>query len=239
MTIEDSVGKSFGRLTILKSTTKGNCLCRCVCGNEKEILFYRIKIGVSKSCGCLRKEVTSRRSKKHGGSGTKLHGVWFGIKTRCYNKNSEGYKFYGLKGVGVCNEWKDDFSKFRDWALENGYREGLTIDRINPNKNYEPENCRWITNQEQAANKRDSLFVNYKGETLCLTDMCKKHGLNHVNVRQYRNKYKITPLEAFIDFMLRGELGMEGLGRPTQDQLLNLMFAKDRWLKENGKDDFE
>ena len=128
-----------------------------------------------------------RFTKKHGMRHTKIYYVWCGMKLRCYNKNSKSYKNYGSKGIKVCDEWKNDFFKFYEWAIDNGYKEGLTIDRINNNGNYEPSNCRWITRAEQNRNYSRNHYLTYKGETLCLTDMANKYNINE-SVLLYRIK---------------------------------------------------
>ena len=158
------IGQRFGRLVVLeKAERRGHdrCwLCRCDCGNEKLIPKSCLKSGGSRSCGCLRKELTRARQinnphKKHGDAVVfgpdrkrlKLYITWTGIKYRCQNPNTANYKWYGGKGVALCDSWHD-YRNFREWALSHGYREGLTIDRIDSDGNYAPENCRFITQSE-------------------------------------------------------------------------------------------
>lgn len=126
----------------------------CSCGNKKEIIMSSVKSGKTKSCGCLRARETGERRKKHNLSKTKLYNVWSHMKSRCYNVNNKAYKDYGERGISTCNEWKDDFIVFYNWAIKNGYKESLTIDRENNDGNYEPDNCRWITRAEQNKNRR-------------------------------------------------------------------------------------
>ena len=106
------------------------------------------------SCGCYNKELVKKVNVKHNMSYSKLYKVWQGMKTRCYNPNFIYYCNYGSRGITICNEWLNDFKSFYDWAIDNGYKEGLTIDRINNDGNYEPSNCRWITRAEQNRNQR-------------------------------------------------------------------------------------
>ena len=134
-----------------------NCICDC--GKEHIADGASMKNGTTQSCGCLHDEMfESTRTKyryKHGEANqNRLYRIWKGMKGRCYVKTNTAYKNYGAKGVTICDEWKNNYSSFKDWALANGYEDGLTIDRIDPFGNYEPSNCRWSTYLEQAHNKR-------------------------------------------------------------------------------------
>jgi len=113
----------------------------------------------------------------HNGKGTRLYRIWKIMKTRCYNKNFHKYPRYGGRGIVVCEEWKNSFISFRNWALENGYADNLTIDRINNNGNYEPSNCRWVTNKIQANNRVSCHLITYKGETHNITEWAEKLGM--------------------------------------------------------------
>lgn len=154
----DLTGERFGRLTVVsRNGSKGNSAtwnCKCDCGNDCVITHRELVSGDTKSCGCIRKE--RNNNTKHGQRWTRLYGVWSGMKQRCSNPNNHAYRYYGAKGVCTCEEWQKDFMVFYDWAMSNGYRKNLTIDRINPFGNYEPSNCRWISLSEQAKNKRNS-----------------------------------------------------------------------------------
>ena len=155
--IYDILGEKFNRLTPIEELPKykGNRTyykCKCECGNETIVSRCNLVGNQVKSCGCLRKENTSKMFSKHKYSSEKLYKVWKSMKKRCYNKNCKDYKYYGQLGIIVCEEWKD-YLNFRNWAYTNGYSESITyndktIDRINPYGNYEPQNCRivdWIT----------------------------------------------------------------------------------------------
>jgi hypothetical protein len=115
------------------------------------------------------------RSRKHNGTGTRLYEIWKGMRKRCYCSNRKEYKDYGAKGVRVCSEW-DEFPNFRDWAMENGYADDLSIDRINPYEGYSPQNCRWVTRKEQENNKRNSVFITFNGETKTVTQWAETYG---------------------------------------------------------------
>ena len=184
----DLTGQRFGRLVVQKKdetrTKYKYWVCLCDCGVTKSILEGSLKQGYTKSCGCLNAEnIKKTKWKSHGGSDTKLYKVWQGMKCRCYAKNATKYKQYGGRGITVCDEWKDDYGAFQAWALANGYREGLTIDREDVNGPYSPENCRWTTNKEQQNNRRDNLMITYNGKTQTLTQWAEETGINEMALR--------------------------------------------------------
>lgn len=158
--VNDIVGKKFYRLTVLSYHDRVNnsdrYLCRCDCGVEKVIIrnnFVRTKGSITKSCGCLNLEKSFTAFKTHGMTGTRLHRVWCSMLQRCSDPNANRYKNYGERGIIVCEEWKNDFVVFKDFALANGYKDNLQIDRINNDGNYEPSNCRFVTNQQNSLNR--------------------------------------------------------------------------------------
>lgn len=175
----------FGRLTIIKTYYKQMktrkrkfALCKCDCGNNIEVRYDCLMNDNTKSCGCYNKD----RITKHGKYGTKLYKAWRGMKDRCYNIHDNHYKDWGKRGIKVCNEWIDDFQAFYKWAVDNGYRSDLTIDRINVNRNYEPDNCRWVDMKTQNRNKRNTKYITYKGETKSLAEWCEVYNSNYQKV---------------------------------------------------------
>lgn len=156
----DLAGRRFGRLTVVEYAGSSCFKCRCDCGKEVVISTDRLNSGRTKSCGCLRKEVAASKATKHGGCKEPLYAVLSAMHQRCENPNCYDYKFYGAKGVKVCVEWAlTNYPVFRSWAKETGYRHGLTIDRINPEGDYRPENCRWLSIEDQQRNKRSRSYT--------------------------------------------------------------------------------
>ena len=125
---------------------------------------------------------TGRFVSTHGGRHEILYNIWCAMKERCNNPHNKRYERYGGRGITVCDEWQSDYAAFRSWALENGFDDGLTIDRINGNGNYSPNNCRWVTTAAQNRNYSRNHLLTYKGETLCLADMADKYGVNRATV---------------------------------------------------------
>lgn len=158
------IGQRFGRLTVIERRANNQhdntmWLCRCDCGNTTIVQGTLLKNQRTSSCGCLSKEMRLQSSTTHGKSKTRLYQVWEGMRSRCYNPHSTSYKHYGGRGIKVCSEWRDDFAIFQEWALKNGYEENAkrgqcTLDRIDVNGNYCPENCRWTDMKTQNNNQR-------------------------------------------------------------------------------------
>lgn len=163
-------------------------LCKCDCGNFVVVNGDKLISGHTKSCGCLVKEKTRQMHSSHNLSKTRLYKIYHGILKRCENKNSTSFKNYGKKNIKVCKEWKDDFIAFYNWAINNGYQDKLTIDRINVRGNYEPSNCRWATAEIQQNNRSNNLHLTHKNKTLTLAEWCKELNLNYFTVQQRLNK---------------------------------------------------
>jgi hypothetical protein len=202
-------GMRFGRLVTIKKVEKlpndkgkhNKWLCQCDCGNTKVARSNLLRNGQTKSCGCLMKETAAKNSKScitHGlAFKTPLYTIWSGMKQRCYYLNSKHYKDYGGRGICICHDWRENFKSFYDWAVNNGYKKGLTIDRIDCNGNYEPSNCRWITIIEQSRNKRSNRLLEYKGEVKPLIEWCEILGLKYSTIRARLNKYHWSVEKSF------------------------------------------
>lgn len=175
---KDLAGEKFGRWEVLKYGHKNErnevyWICKCQCGKVKEVRANSLRSGRSKSCGCLHaelsREIGLKVNKKHGQAGTPLYAVWNGMKQRCGNPNSTSYADYGGRGINVCEEW-NNFDSFYEWATSNGYRQGLSIDRIDNSGNYEPSNCRWVSGKTQCRNRRNNTRFKYGGRSLTLAE---------------------------------------------------------------------
>lgn len=145
----DLSGRVFSYLTVshfVGTDKNGHALwnCKCICGNEKIVPSHKLRCGEYKSCGCMHNKYG------HGLTNTRLYHIWRTMKARCLDKNTQKYPRYGGRGITICEEWKSDFQAFYDWAMANGYREDLTIDRIDADGNYEPSNCQWLTQSDNS-----------------------------------------------------------------------------------------
>ena len=151
--------------------------------------------------GHIRNTENGRFEKSHGMKNTKLYSVWCSMKSRCFNKNHKSYPYYGGRGIFVCDEWKDNFIPFYKWSIQNGYKEGMTIDRIHNDKMYSPDNCRWVSHKEQNRNYSKNLMITYNGETLCLADMADKYHVNRATaLLRLKNKKPLDVVFARKDF---------------------------------------
>lgn len=169
-----NIGETRERLTLLKYMKGGKGLFSCSCGATKAISISNVERGAVKSCGCYFKEKPNRLT--HGGTGTRLYNIWKSIRERCKTPSCSSFKNYGGRGISIYEEWSS-FATFKEWALSHGYSEGLTIDRIDVNGNYEPDNCRWATYKAQANNKRNNRYIEYKGQVKTLTEWAEKYNI--------------------------------------------------------------
>jgi hypothetical protein len=210
--ITEYVGRKFGRLTILKEgepvkydkTIMRKVLCKCDCGTEKEIDFNSIKGGKSTSCGCFNREHAKKIHTKHGmamletGVRHPDYCIWMKIKSRCLNPNDKSYKNYGGRGIQVCDRWKESFELFikdMGWRPNKNY----SIERINYDGNYCPENCKWIHKSEQTKNTRRVKLIEYNGSLYCLSDLCRLLKLSYSTMRHRVYDLKL-PFEEAIKY---------------------------------------
>lgn len=186
---ENLIGKQFGELTVLGISHYKNyaayMICKCSCGNETIVYYPNLIRGLTSSCGCLKKKFTKDSLYPNY---TVLWNVWYAMKRRCYCKNESEFHNYGSRGITVCDEWKDNFQAFYEWAMNNGYKEGLTIDRIDNDGNYCPENCRLATAKQQALNKRNNRHVNFNGRIVTVKEAADILNLDYMKL--YNVLYK-------------------------------------------------
>lgn len=186
---KDFTGKRNGRLTVLRKADSGitRWVCKCDCGNEVTLTPYYFM--QYKSCGCLERENKKDLTvytRTHGKANTVLYHKYCGMKERCYNKNYYRYDRYGGRGIKICDEWLGEhgFENFYRWAIDNGYDENKkgydqTIDRIDVNGDYSPNNCRWANQKQQMRNYSRNVYVEYKGEKIPLSEFCETHGITY------------------------------------------------------------
>ena len=188
---KDITGQKFGRLTVVKRAgTKDNqamWLCRCDCGNEIIVQGGNLRNGNTKSCGCYQRDMSREVHTRHNGSYSRLYGVWACMVQRCTNPNNRSYKRYGARDIKVCDEWFD-FGTFQEWAMSNGYnpnakRGECTLDRIDNNNGYSPDNCRWINIQKQCQNTRKNHDITINGETHCMSEWARIYNIKRETIK--------------------------------------------------------
>jgi hypothetical protein len=217
-----SENQVFNRLTTIERVKVNNYwhwTCECTCGNIVSVDESALRRGLTQSCGCLQKE----RKTKHGMVGSSEHGIWLGMKQRCSNPKATHYENYGGRGIIVCDEWKESFAAF---FKDMGPRpEGTSIDRIDGTGNYEPSNCRWATQAEQARNKKSNILIPCNGTTLCMEDWADIIGITSGSLKKRLNKMSIgealtkpiTPQKRMVTF--------EGKTQSIQDWCTELGMA--------------
>lgn len=193
--VKDRVGETVGRLTIIDrgedkfskhGTRRVYWVCQCECGNIKTIRADQLDGKHTMSCGCLQREKSaeynSTRERKviYGDSRERIHNIWYLIKYRCEDETSPTYRHYGGRGIKMCQEWSDGIDgywKFKTWSLDNGYADNLTIDRIDNDGCYSPENCRWVDHSVQGNNKRNNIILEYDGREQTLSQWARELGV--------------------------------------------------------------
>ena len=197
------IGESFGRLIVISEVEpslrkngkpRRRFLCKCICGNEIVVFGENLTKGNTKSCGCLQKEIASENAAKHRETNSRLYNVWSAIKRRCYNTTVPEYKWYGGRGIQMCDEWRENFSMFQTWAMSAGYdpcakRGECTIDRIDSNGNYSPENCRWVSQVEQMNNIRTNHNIEWNGQIHTAAEWSRITGISASKILQRINRY--------------------------------------------------
>lgn len=185
----DLTGRHFGKLEVLKRAENGKngairWLCLCDCGNKTIVQGSNLKNGRTSSCGCnMYSGVT-----KHGHYGERIYNVWDKMRNRCNNMNYDAYESYGGRGIKVCDEW-NDFETFYNWSMTHGYSDNLTLDRVDNDDGYSPENCRWATRKEQARNRRSSRWFTYGGKTLTMIEWSEVTGIPYHTLSDRINEY--------------------------------------------------
>lgn len=180
----DLTGQKFGNLLVLKKTTCGKhykYLCRCDCGNEIEVSVDHLRYGHTQSCGCIKSTINSEIHRTHGKSRTRLYRIWGDMRTRCENPNYIRFHAYGGRGIKVCESWHV-FSNFEEWAYQNGYADDATkyectIERVDVDKDYCPENCTWVPLKKQGYNKTNTRYIEYNGVKKSLAEWSEETGL--------------------------------------------------------------
>lgn len=205
--------------------------CRCECGNEQVCAATTLRSGASKSCGCLQRELARDRFTTHGGRKTRLYSIFHQMKDRCYNENNPRYPCYGKRGITICEEWLSSFSCFQKWALQSGYNDSLTIDRIDVNGPYCPENCRWVSTEVQNNNKRNNRFISFHGEMRTLAEWADIMGISYYTL--YSRIVKLGwPIE-------RALTDLSTTTKPTQTHSLSFQdetHSITEWSKISGLD---
>lgn len=189
--VKDLTGQTFNRLTVLyrdinreaqrKAEGKAQVtywMAECECGTVRSFPRNTLLGGRAQSCGCLALE----RVTKHGDKGTRLYSIWIDMKRRTVNPNRDDFHLYGLRGISVCPEWENDYLAFKRWSLANGYSDELTIDRIDNDGDYCPENCKWSTLKQQANNTRQNVHVEIDGRTQTIAQWADESGLHYSTV---------------------------------------------------------
>lgn len=187
------IGKAFNNLTIIedlgypKTSNHRMVIAKCVCGKTNQYFLGNIKSGKSLSCGCIQ-----NKFKKHGLNTHALYRRYYSMLDRCYNANCKTYNRYGGRGITVCDEWKNNFQAFYDWAISTGWSKELAIDRVNNDGNYEPSNCRWATDKMECRNRSSNKIIEFNNNKKCVAEWCEIYNVTqHVFYNRRRNGWSI------------------------------------------------
>lgn len=204
----DLTGTRYGRLTVKSyagQASNGHSLwtCICDCGNVTVVSGSNLQCGKQVSCGCKRRDQVGRLNRTHAASKSRLYRIWCNIISRTENPRIKSYRYYGAKGVKMCDEWRNSFDAFRDWSMSHGYAEHLTIERLDNNKGYSPENCRWATWKEQFNHRTCSHLLTFNGRTQSIALWAEECNLPKGTV--YRRLYDGWAIERALTEPVRGQ----------------------------------
>lgn len=216
----DITGNKYGYLTVIERDTKtvgernSKWICKCKCGNLSIVTYGDLKYGHTTSCGCKKYE---SHNKRHGMTNTRIYRIWSNMKKRCNNPNFAEWEQYGGRGISVCDEWKNNFEIFYEWAISNGYSDDLTLERIDVEKNYEPSNCKWIKLNEQQRNKTNTVFIVENGIKISLSELAEKYNIpiKTIQRRYYRNMER------------KGYVDVQKLIAPIQHEKTSFRYRKE------------
>ena len=228
--IEIKEGERYGRLTIIREVEPKRephkvirrFLCKCDCGKEVVCRLGNIRYGTTRSCGCHRKY-------ERGIYKSRLYRIWTGIIDRCTHKRKTTSKHYALINVSMCNEWRNNFMAFYNWAMKHGYNDDLSIDRIDNNGGYYPDNCRWATPVQQANNKSNNIIVTRNGESHTAAEWCNIIGLSY---KTFKTRYYTLHLSAYDSIFLpvkRGKRNCKKHCIPYNEETAHLLGTTDEW----------
>lgn len=202
--IEDLTGQKYGRLTVLgydhsDARWHSYWLCECSCPDHTRVVVNRSYLinGMTTSCGCVRRERSKARATTHGCSKDELYATWYNMIQRCENELNDRYHDYGGRGINVCDEWHDP-NVFINWAKSNGHSSGLSIDRIDNNRGYHPDNCRWVDRVTQGENKRNNHYIEYHGERRTIAQWARLFGVRYKNLYQHISRGNMCDFEKYF-----------------------------------------
>lgn len=201
---EDLTGKRFGRRVVLGRAVDRMSIdgypirywkCECDCGTVSDVSESSLTHGKARSCGCYVSDCMRTQKTTHGGTGTRLYNIWMNMRSRTTKPSDHAWADYGGRGIKICDEWNNSFEAFRDWALTHGYSDSLSIDRIDNDGNYEPNNCRWATILQQARNKRNTIYITYDGKTLTAREWSEITGIPVRTIKgRYHDKWDVEKI---------------------------------------------
>lgn len=201
--MDELISRKYGKLTVIEyagthtspcGTKRNMWRCKCECGKEVIVAANNLKNGSTKSCGCWKYGKIKEHNTTHAGSKDRLYKIWLGMKRRCNSPKDKSYKRYGAKGIKVCDEWNNSYQSFKEWAYANGYDDSAefhkcTIDRIDNNGDYEPNNCRWVDMNVQANNTSKNHYVELNGVKMSIAEFSRVMNISRNHAWYYINKF--------------------------------------------------